>query len=297
MSKCIAQILDIDTGEIIDESKIYSYQTLENRQKQLKYLKYKKECELQSQEINEKFKEYGSFVWNVYNVSQQNFSNLKASNITRLMFLSTYLHYNGYLMYNQRTVMNKKNMNQLLKLSEREFQYFYKDITKNNILKEKEDRLYINQNIFRKGNLSKSKIVKFIQQDKFITRLYIDGVRKLYMASTPHSHKTLSYIFQILPYVNRQYNIVCLNPLEENLDNIQCMSLGEFCNSINYDSHNIRQLQKNLFEPTFDIHGKITNAICCVSKGLNNSDCRIFINPMVYYAGDKWKDVEILGKF
>lgn len=297
MSKCVAQVFDIDTGEVIDESKIYSYQTLDNRQKQLKYLKSKRECEEQSQQINEKFKEYGSFVWNVYNISQQNFVNLKASNITRLMFLSTYLNYNGYLMFNQRTVMNKKNMNQLLGLSEREFQYFFKDITKNNILKVKDDRLYINQDIFGKGNLSKSKITKFIQQDKFITRLYIDGVRKLYITSTPHSHKTLSYIFRILPYVNRQYNIVCFNPLEENLDNIQCMSLGEFCNSINYNSHNIRQLQKNLFEPTFNIHGKITNAICCVSKGLNNSDCRIFINPRVYYAGDQWKRVEVLGGF
>jgi hypothetical protein len=297
MSKCVAQVFDIDTGEVIDESKIYSYQTLDNRQKQLKYLKSKRECEEQSQQINEKFKEYGSFVWNVYNISQQNFVNLKASNITRLMFLSTYLNYNGYLMFNQHTVMNKKNMNQLLGLSEREFQYFFKDITKNNILKVKDDRLYINQDIFGKGNLSKSKITKFIQQDKFITRLYIDGVRKLYITSTPHSHKTLSYIFRILPYVNRQYNIVCFNPLEENLDNIQCMSLGEFCNSINYNSHNIRQLQKNLFEPTFNIHGKITNAICCVSKGLNNSDCRIFINPRVYYAGDQWKRVEVLGGF
>ena len=297
MNKCVAQVFDIDTGEVIDESKIYSYQTLDNRQKQLKYLKSKRECEEQSQQINEKFKEYGSFVWNVYNISQQNFVNLKASNITRLMFLSTYLNYNGYLMFNQHTVMNKKNMNQLLGLSEREFQYFFKDITKNNILKVKDDRLYINQDIFGKGNLSKSKITKFIQQDKFITRLYIDGVRKLYITSTPHSHKTLSYIFRILPYVNRQYNIVCFNPLEENLDNIQCMSLGEFCNSINYNSHNIRQLQKNLFEPTFNIHGKITNAICCVSKGLNNSDCRIFINPRVYYAGDQWKRVEVLGGF
>lgn len=297
MGKCIAQVLDIDTGEIIDKSKIYSYQTLENRQKQLEFLKNKKECDLQAQQINEKFKEYGTFIWNVYDISQQNFSNLKASNITRLMFLSTYLHYNGYLMYNQRTIMNKKNMNELLRLSEREFQYFYKDVTKNNILNLQDGKIYINKNIFRKGSLSKSKITKYIQEDKFITRLYIEGVRELYNKSTPHSHKTLSYIFQILPYVNRQYNIICFNPLEENLDDIQCMSLGEFCKTINYDSHNVRQLQKNLFEPTFNIHNKITNAICCVSKSLNNSDCRIFINPMVYYAGDRWKEVEILGKF
>lgn len=297
MGKCIEQILDIDTGEVIDKSKIYCYQTLENRKKQLEYLKHKKELEIESQRINEKFKEYGSFVWNVYDISQQNFSNVKASNITRLMFLSTYLHYNGYLMYNQRTVMNKKNMNQLLGLSERGFQYFYKDMIKNNIFEIQDNKFYINTNIFKKGNLSKSKITKLIQQNKFITRLYIDGVRELYKKSTAHSHKTLSYIFQILPYVNRQYNIICLNPLEENLDDIQCMSLGEFCHTINYDIHNIRQLRKNLFEPTFNIHGKITNAIYCVSKGLNNSNCRIFINPMVYYAGDKWKEVEVLGKF
>ena len=237
------------------------------------------------------------FIWVIQNRSMDNFKEITSSDTTRILFLSTYLGYDGYLMFNRKTPMSKSNMCTLLKLSKREFQYFYKELVNNNILELKNEKLYINQDIFGKGNLSNNKVAKLIQQDKSITRLYIDGVRELYNKSTSTSHKTLSYIFQILPYVNRQYNIICFNPLENNLDNIKCMSLGEFCNIISYNSHNIRRLQRNLFEPTFNIHGRTTNAICCVSKSLNNSDCRIFINPMVYYAGDKWQEVEILGNF
>ena len=297
MGKCIRQILDIDTGEVIDESKIYSYQTLDNRKRQLEFLKNEKTCELESQRINEKFKEYGKFIWNIYNINQQNFSNISPSDITRLMFLSTYLNYDGCLMYNQRTNMDKKNINLLLKLSKREFQYFYKNVVQNNLLIEQDNKLYINKDIFIKGNLSKSKITKLVQQDKFITRLYVDGVRTLYNKSTPKFHKTLSYLFQIMPYVNRQYNIVCFNPLEDNLDDIQCMSLGEFCDVINYNKHNVRQLRRMLFDPKFEFNSKTTSAIRLVSDDSNTLNDKIFINPCIYYAGDKWEKVEVLGKF
>jgi len=287
-----------NTGEVMDyDGKTVYIQTLEERKRTKEYFKKQKEKEKKAQQINEQYKEYGNFVWSVYNINQQLFANIKPSNITRLMYISTYLNYKGYLMYNQRTVMTKKNMSELLRLSDRGFIYFYKDMIDNNILQIQNNKIYINHDLFGKGSLPKNQIAKFVQNDKYITRLYIDGVRAFYDISTSRSHKTLSYLFQILPYVNREFNIVCFNPLEEDLDKVQCMSLGEFCNTIGYDYHNVKQLQKKLFDTTFTINGKITTAIGCVNTGLSNSDCKIFINPKVYYAGNQWDKVEVFKKF
>lgn len=286
------------TGEVYESKGVGYLQTEEERQKRREFYQKLKERQEQAQIINEKYKEYGNFVWNVYGLNQLNFENLHASDVTRLMFLSTYLNYDGYLMFNNRNPLDKKNMLTLLNISQSEFKRFYKSMFDNKILYFQDDRIYINNEIFGKGKIDKTLSIKLSEQDKYMTRLYIDGVRSLYNKSTPRSHKSLSYLFQILPYVNRRYNIVCFNPLEEDLHKIQCMSLGQFCEIIGYSSHNANQLFKTLFEPRFDINGKITTAMrYVVDKGLDKSTYSMFINPRVYYAGNMWKDVEVLGKF
>lgn len=290
--------VDPKTGELLQsKSNVVYIQTQEERLKAKQNYENDRIKEQINSVLHEKYKKYGTFIWNIYNLTQQLELPLKASSITRIMFLSTYINYDGALMFNQREPMSKKDMQKILKLSNGEFCYFYNEILNNKIFVIKEDVYYLNNDLFRKGTMSKSKVLNLIQQDKYITRLYIDGVRTLYNKSTSHSHKTLSYLFQIMPYVNRQYNIVCSNPLEENLDDIQCMSLGEFCDVINYNKHNVRQLRSMLFDPKFEFKNKTTSAIRLVSDDSNTLHDKIFINPCIYYAGDKWEKVEILGKF
>lgn len=290
--------IDPNTGEVFQsKSNIVYIQTQEERQKAKQMYDNQRIKEQQSSILHEKYKKYGTFIWNIYNLTQQIELPLKASSITRIMFLSTYINYDGILMYNQRKVMDKKDMQSILKLSNGEFCYFYNEMLKSKIFIIKDNNYCLNHDLFKKGAISKNKIMNLIQQDKYITRLYVDGVRTLYNKSTSRSHKTLSYLFQIMPYVNRQYNIVCLNPLEDNLDDIQCMSLGQFCDAINYNKHNVRQLRKMLFDPKFEFKNKITSAIRLVSDDSNTLNDKIFINPCIYYAGDKWEKVEVLGKF
>ena len=291
--------VDPETGEAISATgEVLYVQTEDERRKTKEFFNNKNKKDFELSEINEQYKEYGNFVWNIYSINQKSFPQLKPSNITRLMFLSTYITYDGYLMYNKKTTMNKSNMFDILRLSDREFRAFYKDMVDNSILYEKDDKIYINAELFGKGKLNKKYITKFASQEKYITRLYIDGVRSLYEKSTPRSHKTLSYLFQVLPYVNRQYNIVCFNPLEEHLEDIQGMSLGQFCETIGYSSHNSTQLFKYLFEPQFIIDGQVKTAMrYVVDKSLAKETYSMYINPRVYYAGNMWERVEVLGKF
>jgi hypothetical protein len=65
--------------------------------------------------------------------------------------------------------MTKENMFKLLKLSDREFRSFYKDMIDNNILYLDEDNIYINDSMLGKGKLRNTLIAKFSEEEKYIT--------------------------------------------------------------------------------------------------------------------------------
>lgn len=183
-------------------------------------------------------------------------------------------------------------------MSEREWYLFWNEMTKCDILREREDGIVVNEKMFVKGSVSSKKISNFANQNKHITRLYTLAIRDLYKKATVRSHKTLSYLFQVIPFVNRQYNIVCHNPLEEDLEKIEPMTLGEFCDIIGYSKRNAARLCNTLFASTFMVDGEPKSAISCVAnKSLDKKDFKMFINPMVYYAGTQWDKVKVLGKF
>ena len=73
---------------------------------------------------------------------------------------------------------------------------------------------------------------------------------------TPQSkHTNLGYIFKLIPYVNCEYNIICHNPLEKDLDLIEPMTVGEFCEAIGYDKTNASRLIKIYNEIIFEVDG------------------------------------------
>ncbi len=244
------------------------------------------------------WKERGYFVWNLYQISRLSFPNLTASNITRLIYLATYLGYDGYLVNQKSKPLSKNDVFQLLNISLASCKRFFNEMTKNNILLIKNEKIYVNKDVFRKGSVKSKEVALLATKDTYFARLYNNGIRKIYRNSTPSSHKSLSYIFQILPFVNREYNIVCHNPLETRLEHIQSMTLGEFCEIIGYEKINANRLWRGLFEPKFEINSKSMSAISYVVNEIGDkSTWQMFINPNVYYMGDHWKNVEVLGCF
>lgn len=288
-------VIDPSTGEAMDFSQRTIYvQTEEERVKAKEFFKNMSK----KKDINSLYKNYGNFLWSIYNVSQSLYPNLKGSYITRLIFLATYINYNGYLSDSKNTPLTKKQMCILLNISEREFSNFYKCLFDQKIISENKDKYCINKDMFQRGELSPIDLATFAQGEKYVTRIYINAIRNLYNKSTIKSHKTLSYLFQVIPYVNRDYNIICSNPLETDLDKINKLTLGEFADIIEYNRSNISRLCNILFSPTFTIGNKELTAMrYVVDKSLDKSTYSMFINPRVYYAGTKWKEVEILGQF
>lgn len=288
-----------DTGEVTDfNGKPIYIQTVEERQQMREYFQTRSIQREEKNFIDCQYKEYGNFIWVIYTMLKQNFLNISNSSLTRLMFLSTYLGYKGYLLKPSNSYMDKKDMFDLLKLSVREFNRFYTEMFDNKILYDKNNCIYLNKDIFARGKISAKRVGKIYQQERMITRIYIKSIRELYRKAIPRSHKTLGYVFQVMPYVNKEYNVCCFNPLETNKKRIKSMNLGQFCDIIGYDKKNANRLKKLLLESKFTVDRHKESAMCYVIKdSLDQSTYGMFINPKVYYAGDKWNEIDILNIF
>ena len=287
--------VDIDTGEawMADEDR-YDVVDLEQvRRRQAAIEKHKAMMKGASSRMNP-----DKFIWEIYELSTMRDDGISPANVTRMIYLSTFLGYDGSLVHSNGKPIQYADLAGLLGISDRAFRDFWKEMTAAGVFREKNGAVLVDKDRFRRGRLKDKDVGALAAKGQFLTRLYTNGVRQLYESATPRSHKTLSYMFQILPFVNREHNIVCHNPLETDVDKINRMTLGEFCDLMGYDRDNATRLSKALFEPTFTVKGQEQHAMRYVlATSLKREEYRMFINPNVYYAGSDWKQVEILGAF
>ena len=273
---------DPETGEVFENADL---RTQEERESYKKYLEIKKEYEFKGAEIKEKYKKYGVFVWFIYHSNQVLDLGITPDQLTKLIYLSTYLNYSNRLIVKKGKHMTKTQMKEILNVSERTFKTFWSAIIKADILKVDNDDecLYINDKFFKRGKIE-------LNEDENKIRLYQKNIRCLYEKSKPCEHKFLSYLFQAIPFINKNYNIISHNPFEDDLDLVQPMQMSEYCRLINYDYENARKLKNKMKALT-------VNEKHVFSFVDNGDGLFCYVNPYVYYAGDKWTKVEILGKF
>ena len=263
----------------------------------------KKFTELQDKKALKKmeYQEYGNFVWGKYQVSQPYVEQLSGATITRLMFLATYMDYDGALVGdnyggkgNARDYLTKKDIQKLLKLKDTTFTKFWSELQDNQLISEINDRLYLSQEMFARGKVNKKALSVMADKDYYITRLYSNAIRDIYTKSKTTTHTALSYIFRMIPFVNRKYNVLCFNPLEEDFSKIKYMTVGDFCDQVGYDRGNATRLFHELYKPTFVTEKGEQAAVRYVSgKNLRKESFYIFVSPRVYYAKTEYDRCQI----
>lgn len=285
-------VVNTQTGEsITEEVRVVSLAADEKRRDIAKKEADKK----RSQEIAQVAGGNKRFIFHIYHVCVNTFPEMKPANLTRLMFLATHINYNNMLIDKKNKPLSKPQIQKLMKLNKTQFYDFWKEMEKFHIIKEIDNGFAINDELFFKGNIDPDLFRGNPLDTPAITRLYINGVQELYKKATPSSHKSLSYIFRILPFVNRRYNVVCFNPLEEDADLVQPMTLLDFADTIGYSRDQIKRLMRTLQESTFEVNGHETKAVGFANiNSFATEDSKIFINPRVYYGGDFIEDADIL---
>lgn len=284
MDRVIAPV-NIQTGEIVDDCIVISRREKEKNKQRFDNYKARL-CRNKLQNI-----ECGTFVWLLFNYGTKLFPELDNVTITRLIFISTYLGYDdGILKFCNGIKIDKSKMQKLLNIGDTAFKQFWKSMIDNNIFIVETNKIMINDSYFKRGKMNADTII-----DANIIRLFIEGIRQLYTKANVSSQKQLAYLFRIIPYINTQFNIVCSNPEETDIDKVQPLTMAELCELLGYDKNNARKLKAYFKSCTF---GEANlRAVRYVVDDSDVETWQMFINPRVYYAGDDYKRVEVLGGF
>lgn len=263
---------DRETGEIREDAKI---RLPEDIRKQKEMIKYRNICDMKPSIDKSYFKFFISRF--------ENINDLKPQTLARLMYLSTYISYdNNYLKYNNGIAVDKKSMKDLMKLSGRTFDDFYKEIVNKGYLIKDDNGYRINERIIHKGSNNERPLS---EQERY-NKIYINAMQKMYLSTKISQHKLLGYVFMMLPYVSIKYNILCYNPFENDLNSIIPITMNNFCDYIGVGTEQINRFRRNIENIIFTFNGREQHFLCFILPANvdNKNHGMMMINPNVLYG-------------
>lgn len=233
----------------------------------------------------------GNYVWNYFVPEQNSYENVINATVTRLVYLATFINGDGYIAFDNGKIMSRNQIRDKLKLDESTFKRFLRDAKEAEYLDEDDTGFRITSSKFSRGKLAK-------EGNQRAAKLFIYSVRFLYEHATVTSHKTLAYLYLIMPYVNLTYNVVCENPLETDRTKVRKMTVVELCNKLGLDiTHSTRFINQLLKIQYPDRYGDKRSILVSV-KDSKNDELREFlcVNPNLYSVfADKEKIYQITG--
>lgn len=214
---------------------------------------------------------------------------INPATVGRLAYLSTYMEYgNQLLMRSKNRPMLKSDLPDVLLISRDTANKFYNESKNAGLIEDHgSEGLYMNEVFFRDQTTDKNQI-----------RLYRKTIQQLYKRTLPKYIKNFGYVVQLVSYINREWNVVCHNPLEKDSNMVQIMTMKELCETIDYDYSHISRLNEALFGLTFDWNGR-KQALCASIEFTTEEGKQkgLIVNPHLVFAGTDFKKVESYAMF
>lgn len=276
----MADYMNLETGEVFGNAVIVSQEQRKarreyrERREQVEGMKYMRGKE--------------NFVLYLFNM-HKSMIDLQPQNAIRLVYLATYLEFDGKFLRENGRLLTRQKMQDLLAIKQTTFKNFLSEVTNAGYFIKDGKTYYLNTKHFYKGKIDISEIKK----NKNFIRIYVDSLRKLYLATPQNKHIYLGYIFQLIPYINREYNVICYNPDETVEEYIEPMSVGDFCEIIGYSRDHAARFIKEYRNITFEWAGREQRFLGYYYEE-NKEDMSFFANPNIFFAGNDFNKVKIL---
>lgn len=244
----------------------------------------KKVCGLK---LKEEYLKYGSYTWLMYKVSSPIFNwEISDSNISRLIYLSTFLSYKDNIVEYHGLPITIKDLCDVLGVTKRTAYNFISECTKANLINVGEENIIHLCSSFSRIAYLKKKI----PPEYSVIRLYHEGIQKLYRTYGISSPKKLACLFTIIPWVNKETNVVSINPLETDRLRVGALKFSAVCKITGHNPDNKHRIISYLDEmktPMWDsVHLK--------ERGKHKITV---VNPRVYYGGTDSIVPEVVGSF
>lgn len=266
-----------NTGEFIMEDKIIKWD--KDKNKSGKFIEKQQDKTEFGRFLNcKEFGYYNHMFFNKFDYSEKQY-------IVRLMLLGAYADYDGYMVKDLRNKRDRQyikstELMELLDLKDREYKNTKKYLVDNGLITiDKNKKVIINKKYVSKGEVKMSN-KEFQKLENDYIRVFDETIKNIYSQSKPKEHKRLGLLFQILPYINAEHNIICtLDTVNEiNKDDVKPLTMKELCLLVGYDVNNSTRLRKDLFNITIDDE-------LIIGIFMDGSGKTIVTNPRLFYKG------------
>lgn len=245
----------------------------------------RKRLYLQCKREKEKRRLHSDVCGNFFFVSLDDiFNDLQPEMVAKLIYLVSFMDYEGVLKITLRKSMTVENLPEVLGVCDTTAWKFKKSVIPNYLMEEDDGTLKVNDVFFKKGALKKEDFYKW-------QKMYIQSIRQIYEKISERNHKHFGYILQLLPFVNLEYNVLCWNPLEEDALKVKPITLKEYCDLIGYNFDKVSRLLKIYEKITFDVFGRNECFVEISGHGADRASYKIFLNPNVMYCGTHYDDL------
>ena len=217
--------------------------------------------------------------------------NLDPQTVSRLIYLATYVEYNDKeenllirkITNNKSVAMKRKDIKLVMGLGDDVFRRFMNELLEKDMMFNVDGKFYLNSQYFTKGTVKTAE--DEVRLCKDYTRIFIDTVRQLYNGCpTTRRHGQLGYVFQLIPFLNREENVL----VDENN---KPLGLTEICKilkvKVDGNSKNENKLETALLKFTVEVANKKHYLFKRVMvKGYNHTKDFFIINPYVIWSGN-----------
>lgn len=222
--------------------------------------------------------------------AEGHFTDIKPATAARLFYLGAHMDYhNGTLKRNKKALMKYDDLQSVLGLAKNAKCNFWNEVNGKYLFADADGVLHMPDEFFHRGEF---------KTDRTYQQIFIDSVKRLYELTPARKHQYLGYVFQLIPYINWEFNILCHNVEETDLDKIERLTVDEFCEAVGYSRENRQKLLRIYRDNiTFAVEGKHERFLSFVTDGVDLESARIFVNPHILYHGHIPRYVWILGDF
>ncbi len=216
------------------------------------------------------------------------FEGLRPQDVTRLIYLASYLNYKNILMLNEQRAVTLANLPEVLGVSEATAKRFWDKVNGRYVFQCDDKSLAVKDTFFR------GKQKHIVER---LTKFYIQSVQKLYKSTPTSKHGCLGRVFHLLAHINVEFNILCHNPEETDLSKVSPMTFKQFCKETGYSWSKAHRLAQDLSSITFDVDGEQRHFVAFVTTEATSNDRLIVVNPRVIYGGHNFERVEAFALF
>jgi len=232
----------------------------------------------------------GSFTFFIFKNMDKLEKVLSDSDLVKFLYCASFIKTDNVLkLDNNHKYINKKMLQDLLKIGSKAFYKFYNNLIIHKLLIENKNKLYINVFLFWKGSKINYRKTAEEKLQNYI-RIYIRTIRELYENTNIRQHKNIALIYKLIPYTNFHFNILCNNPNEMEEELIEPLKIKDIIKILGYNKTNITRFKHKLYSLKYNNY----NIFMSVQANGDYTDSIIIINPLFFYRGTNINNLKYL---